>query len=140
MMKNSLLTWTKVVLATSAVVQFVFGASALLSQSLWNSVFMPTPLQPSQPTLLLQYFGWLFLSNSFGAVYALRQDNWVAARLYLAIAAPFVAGSVVLTGLAAVTPPGIPLILWLYLVLALLYLPGVVWAWWQESRRETLSR
>ena len=131
--KESLMTWTKVVLATSAVVQFVFGAAALLSSSLWNSVFMPAPLTPSQPALLLQYFGWLFLTNCFGAAYAFRQDNWIAARMYLAIAGPFVAGSVVLTLLAAVTPPGIPLILWLYIVLALLYVPQVIWVWRQES-------
>ena len=132
-MKDSLLMWTKVVLATSAVVQFVFGAAALFSRSVWNGFFMPAPLEPSSPTLLLQYFGLLFLANSFGAAYALRQNNWIAARLYLAIAGPFVAISIVLTLLAAFTPPGIPLVLWLYIVLALLYAPQVVWVWRQES-------
>jgi len=135
MNQHPLLPWTKVVLGTSAVVQFVFGAAALLSASLWNSVFMPAPLALSQPVLLLQFFGWLFLTNCLGAAYALRQNNWIAARMYLAIAGPFVAGSVILTLLAAVTPPGIPLILWIYILLALLYTPQVVWVWRKESAR-----
>jgi hypothetical protein len=134
-MKQPLMRWTKVVLATSTVVQFIFGAAALFSQSLWNSLFMPPPLSPSGPPLLLQYFGLLFLSNSLGAAYALIQDNWIAARMYLAINGPFVALSILLTILAALTPPGIPLILQLYILLALLYTPQVVWVWRQESAR-----
>ena len=134
-MKQPLLRWTKVVLATSAVVQFIFGAAALFSQSLWNSLFMPLPLPPSGPPLLLQFFGLLFLTNSLGAAYALIQDNWIAARMYLAINGPFVALSILVTILAALTPPGIPLILYLYILLALLYTPQVVWVWRQESAR-----
>jgi len=134
-MKQPLMRWTKVVLATSVVVQFIFGAAALFSQSLWNSVFMPPPLPPSGPPLLLQYFGLLFLTNSLGAAYALIQDNWIAARMYLAINGPFVALSIVVTVLAMLTPPGIPLILQLYILLALLYTPQVVWVWRQESLR-----
>ena len=134
-MKHTLMRWTKVVLATSAVVQFVFGAAALFSQSLWNSLFMPPPLPPSGPPLLLQYFGLLFLTNSLGAAYALIQDNWIAARMYLAVNGPFVALSILLTILAALTPPGIPLILQGYILLALLYTPQVVWVWRQESAR-----
>jgi hypothetical protein len=135
-MKQPLMRWTKVVLLTSAVVQFVFGAAALFSRSLWNSFFMPPPLEPSGPTLMLQFFGLLFLTNSFGAAYALVQDNWIAARMYLAINGPFVAISIILTLLAALTT-GIPLILWGYIVLALLYVPQVVWVWRQESARQT---
>jgi len=96
---------------------------------------MPPPLPPSGPPLLLQYFGLLFLTNSLGAAYALIQDNWIAARMYLAINGPFVALSIVVTVLAMLTPPGIPLILQLYILLALLYTPQVVWVWRQESLR-----
>jgi hypothetical protein len=135
-MKQPLMRWTKVVLATSAVVQFIFGAAALFSQSLWNSVFMPSPLPPSEPVLLLQFFGLLFLTNSFGAVYALIQDNWIAARMYLAINGPFVALSILITVIAALTPPGIPFILYLYILLAVLYVPQVVWVWRRESARQ----
>jgi len=137
-MKQPLMRWTKVVLATSAVVQFIFGAAALFSQSLWNSVFMPAPLPPSQPVLLLQFFGLLFLTNSFGAVYALMQDNWIAARMYLVINGPFVALSILVTVIAALTPPGIPFILYLYILLAVLYVPQVVWVWRRESARQVL--
>jgi len=134
-MKQPLLRWTKVVLLTSAVVQFVFGAAALFSQSLWNSFFMPPPLDPSGPLLMLQFFGLLFLTNSLGAAYALVQDNWTSARMYLVINGPFVAISILLTLLAGLTPPGIPFILWGYIVLALLYVPQVIWVWRQESAR-----
>ena len=138
-MDYPLMRWTKIVLATSTVVQLIFGAAALFSSALWNSVFMPPPLPPSGPPLLLQYFGLLFLTNSVGAAYALVQNRWVAARMYLAINGPFVAISIVLTLLAALTPPGIPLILQLYIVLALLYTPQVLWVWRQEAAREAQS-
>ena len=131
-----LLTWTKVVLGISAVVQFIFGAGALFSQSLWNSFFMPAPLQPSTPLLLLQYFGAIFLANAIGAAYAYWQNTWPAARTYLLMAGLFVGASIVLTLMTALTPPGIPLILWLYIVLAITYVPQVVWVWMQEAARE----
>jgi hypothetical protein len=136
---STLMTWTKVVLIISAVTQFAFGAGALFSESLWNSFFMPAPLPPSSPLLLLQYFGALFLANSIGAAYAYRQDIWPAARTYLLMAGLFVGASVVLTLMAALTPPGIPLILWLYLFLAGTYLPQVVYVWLQETAREKSS-
>ena len=55
--------------------------------------------------------------------------------MYLAINGPFVALSILVTVLAALTPPGIPLILYIYILLALLYTPQVVWVWYQESAR-----
>lgn len=134
-MNNSLTQWTKLVLIVSTVVQVVFGAGALVSQAFWNGLFMPAPLPPSQPVLLLQYFGWLFLTNAAGAAFSLRENDWSAARVYLFIAGLFVAGSVVLTLIAAFTPPGIPFILWGYVVLAALYLPSIVYAWRQQSAR-----
>ncbi len=133
---GTLLTWTKVVLIISFVTQFAFGAAALFSESLWNSFFMPAPLPPSSPLLLLQYFGALFLASCIGAAYAYRQDSWHAARTYLLMAGLFVGASVVLTLIAAFTPPGIPLILWLYIFLAATYLPQVVYVWLQEAARE----
>jgi hypothetical protein len=30
---------------------------------------------------------------------------------------------------------GVPLIIWLYVLLSVLYIPAVVWAWRQESAR-----
>lgn len=133
---GSLMTWTKVVLIISIVTQFAFGAGALFSTSLWNSFFMPEPLQPSQPLLLLQYFGALFLANCIGAAFAYFKGTWAHASVYLLIAGLFVGASVVLTLMAALTAPGIPLILWLYLFLAVTYLPQVVYVWLQETARE----
>lgn len=133
-MNTSLLPWTKIVLVVSAVVQLVFGLLAVLSPSLMNSVFLPPPLEPSG-VLVYHYFGGLYLANSLGAMFALYQNNWIAARTYLAISGPFIALSVIFTLLAAVTLPGVPSIVWLYVFLSIIYLPSVLRAWQQESRR-----
>ncbi len=65
----------------------------------------------------------------------LYQNNWIAAQTYLAISGPFIALNVIFTVLAAVTPPGVPAIVWLYVLLSVIYLPVVAWAWRQESTR-----
>lgn len=133
-MNQSLLPWTKLVLVVSTVVQLVFGLLAVFTPALMNSLVLPPPLEPSG-MLVYQYFGGLYLANSLGAAYALYQNNWIAARTYLAISGPFIALSVIFTVLAAVTPLGVPPIVWLYVFLSVLYLPSVVWAWRQESVR-----
>lgn len=133
-MNNSLLPWTRIVLVVSTVIQLIFGLLAVFVPALMNSVFLPPPLEPSG-VLVYHYFGGLYLANSLGAAYALSQNNWIAARTYLAISGPFIALSVIFTILAAVTPPGVPSIVWLYVFLSVLYLPAVLWAWRQESAR-----
>jgi hypothetical protein len=45
--------------------------------------------------------------------------------------------NVIITLLAALTPPGVPPVMWAYVALALLYLPALVWAWRQESAQAT---
>ena len=132
-MNRTLLPLTKLVLVVSAVVQLAFGVGAFL-RPFWNGFVMPAPLDPA-PTLVLQYFGALFLANSLGTFVALREGEWPVARLYLLIAGTFVGMSVILTLLAAITPPGIPPILWGYVVLAALYLPQVVWVMRLQSAR-----
>jgi low temperature requirement protein LtrA len=133
-MKQPLLPWTKIVLVVSTIVQLVFGLLAVFAPALMNAVFLPPPLEPSG-VLVYHYFGGLYLANSLGAAYALYQNNWIAARTYLAISGPFIALSVLFTLLAAVTPPGVPVMVWLYVLLSILYLPALVWAWREESAR-----
>ena len=132
-----LLPLTKLTLAVSALVQFVFGAADLFAKPLVDAFLWPPPLE-AWPTLALQYNGALYLASALGAAYALSQDHWYAARTYLAIAGPYNALSIVLALLAAATPPGIPPIMWLYVVLALVYVPVVAWVWSRESARAAL--
>jgi hypothetical protein len=133
-MNKSLLPLTKLVLAVSAVVLGVFGLSWLVAPGFVNSVLWPPPFQPIPP-LWLRYDAALYLTMSLGGAYALYQNNWIAARSYLAITGPYIAMNIVLTLVAALTPPGVPLVMWAYLALALVYLPTVVWVWLQETAR-----
>jgi hypothetical protein len=132
--EKQLLPFTRLVLVISAVVQTAFGAASVFSPSFMNRYALPDPL-PLSSDLVYQYFGALFLANAWGAVYALRQNRWVAARMYLAISGPFVALSVALTVAAAIGEPGVPPTVWLYVALAGLYLPSVAYVWGMESAR-----
>jgi len=83
--------------------------------------------------LWLRFDGAVYIAMGLGALYALYQNSWSAARAFLVIGASYVAISTVLSILAIVTPPGAPLMLWVYVVLALMYLPLVVIAWVRQS-------
>lgn len=129
-MNHPLMTWTKIVLATSALVQFLMALVAFIAPDWGRSVL--TSSQQS-PTIDIQYLGACSLASALAASYALRQDGWIAARTYLAYAAPFVLLDIVITLLQAFTS-GIRPISYLYLLLAVIYLPLVVWVWLQESK------
>ncbi len=131
-MTRTLLPLTKLVLLVSAAVQLVMSLAALFAPALVRSILYPPPLEPSG-TLAIQFFGAFYLASAFAAVYALRQNDWIAARTYLALAGPFVALCVVLTLIAALTPPGVPPIMWIYLGLSAAYLPIVAWVWRQQT-------
>jgi hypothetical protein len=130
----SLLPFTRLVLGVSALVQTIFGLADLFAKPVVDALLWPAPLEP-WPTLGLQYNGALYLACALGAAYALRQDHWVAARTYFAIAGPYNALSIVLAVLAAASSPGIPPILWVYVVLALIYVPAVAFVWSREAPR-----
>lgn len=129
-----LLPFTRLVLGVSAVVQLVFGLADLFAKPLVDAFLWPPPLEP-WPLLALQFNGALYVACALGAAYALRQDTWVAARTFLLIGGSYNAFSIALALLAAATPPGIPPIVWLYLVLALIYVPAVAYAWRREAAR-----
>lgn len=131
-MNSSLLPWTKLLLAVSGLTQFVFGLVMIVATGLVNSFFWPPPFEPV-PDLSLRYLGVLYLAMALGAAYALAKNDWRTARTYLVIAGPYVALCLTLAFLAAITPPGVPLVMWLYVFLSILYLPQVVWVWRQQS-------
>jgi len=131
-MNKSLLPWTKLVLAVSAVVLCVFGLSWLVAPGFVNTILWPPPFEPI-PALWLRYDAALYLAMGFGGLYALLQNDWIGARTYLAITGPYIVMNVLLTLVAAITSSGVPAVMWLYVALALLYLPAVVWTWLRET-------
>lgn len=133
-MNNSILPLTKLVLALSAVTQTVFGLVMMFVPGLVNNVFWSSPFE-AVPAISLRYQGVLYLAMALGAAYALIQDDRMAARTYLVIAGPYVVLCVLLAIIAAVTPPGVPPIMWLYVGLSALYLPLAAYVWRQESVR-----
>lgn len=133
-MNKSLLPLTRLVLVVTTVVLFAFGLSWLVAPGFVNSVLWPPPFQPIPP-LWLRYDAALYLALSVGGAYALRQNTWVAARTYLGITGPYIAFNIVLTLVAAATPPGVLPVMWAYLALAIVYLPTVVWVWLKEMAR-----
>ncbi len=138
-MLKSLMPFTKLVLAVSAIVQIIFGLEGILVPDLVRSLTWPPPFEPI-PSLWLRYDGATFIAMAVGAAYAFRQNNWLTARTYLVIAGPMVAIQIILTVLAAITPPGVPPIGWLYLVLAIIYVPAVIYVWKKESARVTQAQ
>jgi uncharacterized protein YjeT (DUF2065 family) len=124
---------TRLVLAVSAVVQLVMGVVAFFAPALARSLLST---QQFAPDLALQYIGALYLGNCLAAIYAYRQDNWVAARTYLASAGSFVAIALLLTlAFALTTARGVAPITWIYVLLSIAYLPLLAWVWRQESGR-----
>ena len=136
--QNSLLPFTRLVLIVSAVVQLVFGIIGEFSISLLNGLVWTAPLPPWPPEVA-HYAFINYLGGAVAAAYALYQGSWPGARVYFAYSFSYIVLSVFVTILAAATPPGIPLIMWLYVFLSVLYLPAVVWAWRQESARTSAA-
>ena len=137
-MDRPLLPLTRLILITSAVVQAVFALADLFAPSLVNTLFWPAPFEPL-PSLWLRFEAAVYLAMGLGAIYALYQNSWIAARTFLAIGGSYVAMCVIMSILAIVTPPGAPLIMWVYLALALIYLPLVATAWVRQSGQASLS-
>jgi Na+-driven multidrug efflux pump len=130
--RGDLLPFPRLVLVVSAVVQFIFGAVCLFLPGLWHSFFWPPPLQQI-PDVAREYAAINYLGTTIAAVYAPYQGTGDGARVYFAFSFPYNAMAIIVAFTAAFTN-GIPLIMWLYVLLAALYLPAVALAWAQQSR------
>lgn len=131
---TSLLPFTRLVLVVSAVVQLVFGLVGLLfTNQLWNTVFWTAPL-PTWPVEAMRFASLTYLATAIAALYALYQGSWDGARVYFAFSFPYIVFSV-LAALVTAISPGVPLIMWLYVLLSILYLPAVAYVWYQQSRQ-----
>ena len=131
--QGSLLPFTKLVLIVSAVVQLLFGIIGEFSIGLWNGLLWTAPLPPWPPEVA--HFAFLnYLGGAVAAAYAVYQDSWPGARVYFAYSFSYIVMSLVVSIITAITT-GVPLIIWLYVLLSVFYIPAVVWAWRQESAR-----
>ena len=74
------------------------------------------------------------LELDIAAVYALYQGTWTGAQVYFAFSFTYNAMAIIVSLIAAITN-GIPLIMWLYVLLAVLYLLIVAFTWMRQSRR-----
>jgi hypothetical protein len=101
--------------------------------------FTRAVLSPStqSPTIAIQYVAGFYFAGAVGAAYALRQGTWVAARTYLASALALIGIFTLVTIVGLLTPPGLRPTSWVYVLLSLLYLPTVAWAWRLEAARAT---
>src|SRR5215211_4897690 len=131
--QGSLLPFTRLVLIVSAVVQLLFGIIGEFSIDLWNGLLWTAPLAPWPPEVA--HFAFLnYLGGTVAAAYAVYQGSWAGARVYFAYSFSYIVLSLVVSIITAMTI-GLPLIIWLYVLLSVLYLPAVLWAWRQESAR-----
>jgi hypothetical protein len=128
---HSLLPFTRLVLAVSALVQLIFGLVGLFLTNLWNNFFWTAPLAP-WPEEVANFAFLNYLATAVAAAYALKQGTWQGARVYFAFAFPYIVMSVIVTLLTAANV-GVPPIMWLYVFLSVLYLPAVAYAWRQQS-------
>ena len=129
---EALLPFTRLVLGVSAVVQLIFGVVGLFLTGLWNALFWTAPLAP-WPVEVARFAFLNYLATAIAAAYALYQGKWSGARVFFAFSFPYIVMSV-LAALITAANPGVPLIMWLYVFLSVLYLPAVAFAWLRQSR------
>ncbi|HLF27569.1 MAG TPA: hypothetical protein VJG32_14640 [Anaerolineae bacterium] len=130
--KDTLLPFTRLVLIVSAATQLIFGIVGLFFTDLWNNFFWTSPLA-AWPEEVANFAFLNYLATGLAALYALKQGTWSGARVYFAFSFPYIVMSVIITLITAASP-GVPLILWLYVLLSALYLPAVAYVWTQQSR------
>jgi hypothetical protein len=128
---NPVLPFTKLVLAVSATVQVIF-AVCMFFPDLWHSLLWPPPL-PQMSDVVRWFQAINYLGTAVAAVYALYQGTWTGAQVYFAFSFTYNAMAIIVSLIAAITN-GVPLIMWLYVFLAVLYLSIVTFTWVRQSR------
>ena len=131
-MSTSLSSATRLALIVTAASLFVFALVDLFLPSLIHDTLWPAPFE-RQPDLWLRYDGLFTIAMAVGAVYVLRVNTWPVARLYLLICAVWVALDLVLSLVTVLAASGAPATIWLYIVLAVLYLGLVGYSWRQQE-------
>jgi hypothetical protein len=126
------LPFTKLALAVSALVQIIFGGVGVFFTDLWNSFFWTAPLPPAGHEIM-HFSSLTYLATAIAALYALRRGTWESASTYFAFSFPYIIFSVIVALITA-SNPGVPTIMWLYVLLSVIYLPVVAYVWISQSR------
>jgi hypothetical protein len=121
-------------LGVSAVVQVIFGLLGLFLTDLWNSLVWTAPL-PHWPNEIAYFTFVNYLATAAAAVFALYQNRWSGAKVYLVFSFVYNLLSLIVVFLTAATT-GVPAIMWLLVVLGLIYLPAVAFAWQRQAQVE----
>ncbi len=129
-MQTSLMPLTKLALGVTAAVQLIMALAGFFAPALTGALLAPAA---NPPAIAIQYVAAFYFAGAAAALYALRQDNWIAARTYLLNAAIFVALAIVVTVLNLGS--GLQVISYAYLALSVIYLPLIAYVWMQESKR-----
>jgi len=138
-MNKPLQPLTRLILLLSALVPLVFSLFQLFLPSLANSLLWPPPFEPI-PAVALRYLAAVYWALGVGGFYALMQNRWEVARGYLMFAGPYVIISMVFSIITAILPPGVPVIVWLYILLAAIYTVLFFIVWRQEAAANTPGR
>ena len=132
--ETTLLPFTRLVLGVSAVVQLIFGLLGLFLTDLWNSLIWTAPL-PHWPNEIAYFTFVNYLATAAAAAFALYQNRWSGARVYLVFSFIYNLLSLIVVFITAGTI-GVPTIMWLLVVLGVIYLPAVAFVWQRQSQAE----
>ena len=133
---TSLLPFTRLVLVVSAVVQLVFGlVGPLFTNQLWHTVFWtaPLPAWPVEATRFASLTSLTSLTTAIAALCALNLGSWDSARVSRVLL--HLHGLFTARRAGDGHPAGVELIMWLYVLLLILYLPAVVFVWFRQSQQ-----
>lgn len=127
---DSLTPFTRLVLGVSAAVQVIF-AICMLFPDLWHSLFWPPPL-PQVPDVVREFSAINYLATAIAAASALYRGTWTGAQVYFAFSIPYNAMAIIVSLITA-AGRGIPVIMWLYVLLAVLYVLIGAFVWMRQS-------
>ena len=130
-MNRPLLPLTRLVLIGTALTLTAFTIIEIFVPSLVRSFLWPPPFEPV-PDAWLRYNALTNVGLIAASLYILRQNDWGTARPYLISTWVLNALDIVYSLLLAITS-AVPAILWLYVVLAVIYVAMILIAWRQQS-------
>jgi hypothetical protein len=130
-MNKPLLPLTKLILIATALTLTAFTIIEIFIPGLVRSFLWPLPFEPV-PDAWLRYNAMTNIGLVAASLYILNQNDWTAARPYVLSTLVLNAFDIICSLLLAISGP-VPAILWLYVLLALIYVPAIILAWRQQS-------
>ena len=133
-MRPALANRTRFTLFVGITGHLTLGLITLFLPGVIHNYLWPPPLEPV-PNLWLRYDAVVDLAFALGGVYAFQQNNWIAVRTFLFTSGGYVTLLLAVTIVFLLTVQDQPLVIWLYVLLAFLYLPLIFLTWRKESGR-----